>query len=123
MHNFVFLHPTLARPFTLKLKIILHSFEGNNKQIQEAIKQGYYFSIPTSIKRSTHFQKLVDITPLSKLLTENEIEEKINMNINRKYKGKTKKSMLPYRLYYLEIQEIQIDVTISQCRTPDIGYI
>ena len=52
------------------LKIILHSFEGNKKQIQEAIKQGYYFSVPTSIKRSTHFQNLVKIIPLSKLLTE-----------------------------------------------------
>ena len=52
------------------LKIILHSFEGNKKQIQEAIKQGYYFSVPTSITRSTHFQNLVNMTPLSKLLTE-----------------------------------------------------
>ena len=53
-----------------KLRIILHSFEGNQKQINEAIKKGYYFSVPTSITRSTHFQNLVNMTPLSKLLTE-----------------------------------------------------
>ena len=53
-----------------KLRTILHSFEGNKKQVQEAIKQGYYFSIPTSITRSTHFQILVKMVPLSKLLTE-----------------------------------------------------
>ena len=72
----VFIHSRNAVKETLeilskyKLKIILHSFEGNNKQILEAIKQGYYFSIPTSITRSTHFQMLVKTAPLSKLLTE-----------------------------------------------------
>ena len=72
----VFIHSRNAVNDVLKrlkdynLKIILHSFEGNKKQIQEAIKQGYYFSIPTSIIRSTHFQNLVTMTPLSRLLTE-----------------------------------------------------
>jgi len=72
----VFIHSRNAVNDTLeilkdyKLKIILHSFEGNKKQIQEAIKQGYYFSIPTSVTRSTHFQILVKTVPLSKLLTE-----------------------------------------------------
>ncbi|MBW2985689.1 TatD family hydrolase [Candidatus Woesearchaeota archaeon] len=72
----VFIHSRNAVNDTLeilkdyKLKIILHSFEGNKKQIQEAIKQGYYFSIPTSVTRSTHFQILVKTAPLSKLLTE-----------------------------------------------------
>ena len=53
-----------------KLKVILHSFGGAKKQIHEAIKQGYYFSIPTSIVRSTHFQELAKLVPLSKILTE-----------------------------------------------------
>ena len=53
-----------------KLKVILHSFGGTKKQAQEAIKQGYYFSIPTSVVRSTHFQELVKIVPISKILTE-----------------------------------------------------
>lgn len=72
----VFIHSRNAVKETLeilkkyKLKIILHSFEGNKNQIHEAIKQGYYFSVPTSIKRSIHFQNLVSIIPLSKLLTE-----------------------------------------------------
>jgi len=72
----VFIHSRNAVKETLKilneykLKVILHSFEGNKKQIDESIKQGYYFSVPTSIVRSMHFQSLVRMVPLSKLLTE-----------------------------------------------------
>jgi len=51
-------------------KVVLHCFSGNKKLINSAIDNNFLFSIPTIIKRSTHFQNLVKITPLKQLLTE-----------------------------------------------------
>lgn len=50
--------------------VILHTFEGNKKLIKKAADLGYYFSVPTLIVRSTHFQMLVDIAPFTQILTE-----------------------------------------------------
>lgn len=53
------------------LKIILHCFSGNFKLIKKARDLGFYFSIPTSIVRSEHFQKIVSkILSKEKILTE-----------------------------------------------------
>lgn len=51
-------------------KVILHCFSGRKHLIKRAIEKGYYFSVPTNIVKSDHFQRLVDMAPLSKLLTE-----------------------------------------------------
>jgi len=53
-----------------KLKRILHCFSGNFKLIKEAEMMGCYFSIPTNIVRSEHFQKLVKEVNHKKILTE-----------------------------------------------------
>jgi TatD DNase family protein len=53
-----------------KLKIILHCFSGSFKLIQKAIEIGCYFSIPTNVVRSEHFQKALEIIPRNKILTE-----------------------------------------------------
>jgi len=53
-----------------KAKVVLHSFEGNFKLVKKAADLGYYFSIPTNIVRSEHFQKLVEETDINQLLTE-----------------------------------------------------
>ena len=53
-----------------KAKAVLHSFEGNFKLVKKATDLGYYFSIPTNIVRSEHFQKLVEETDINQLLTE-----------------------------------------------------
>ena len=50
--------------------IILHTFEGNKKLIKKAIDLGYYFSVPTLIVRSQHFQMLADLAPIQPILTE-----------------------------------------------------
>jgi len=50
--------------------IILHCFSGNFKLVKRAIDLGFYFSIPTSIVRSEHFQRLVVEVPRERLLTE-----------------------------------------------------
>jgi TatD DNase family protein len=51
-------------------KIVLHCFSGNFKLIKKAIDLGYYFSIPTNIVRSEHFQKAIQLIPKNKILTE-----------------------------------------------------
>lgn len=52
------------------LKVILHSFEANDKLIDEAVKRGYYFSIPASASRNSCFQNLIKKAPVNQLLTE-----------------------------------------------------
>jgi TatD DNase family protein len=52
------------------LKVVIHSFEGKKSEIEVAISRGYFFSVPTSIVRNDHFQRLVKLAPISKLLTE-----------------------------------------------------
>jgi len=53
-----------------KCKKILHCFSGKLKLVKQADKQGCYFSIPTNIVRSEHFQKMIEILPKEKILTE-----------------------------------------------------
>jgi TatD DNase family protein len=51
-------------------KIILHFFHANFKLIKKAEELGFYFSIPTNITKSQHFQKMVGELPKDKILTE-----------------------------------------------------
>jgi TatD DNase family protein len=51
-------------------KIIMHCFSGNHKLVERIRKNKWLFSIPTSMVRSEHFQKLVKETSLSQVLTE-----------------------------------------------------
>ena len=53
-----------------KCKKILHCFSGKLKLVKQALEIGCYFSIPTNIVRSEHFQKMVEILPKDKILTE-----------------------------------------------------
>jgi TatD DNase family protein len=50
--------------------VILHCFGGSKKLVREAVERKYYFSIPALLPRSSQFQMLVELTPLSQLLTE-----------------------------------------------------
>ena len=51
-------------------RVVLHCFGGRKHFIEKAVALGYYFSIPPSILRATHFQQLVEVVPLRQLLTE-----------------------------------------------------
>ncbi|MBW3015380.1 TatD family hydrolase [Candidatus Woesearchaeota archaeon] len=56
---------------TSKLKhIILHCYGGKLKLAKRITENGWNFSIPASIVRSEHFQKIVEQTPLPQLLSE-----------------------------------------------------
>ncbi len=51
-------------------RAVLHSFGGNKKLQRKAIDEGLSFSIPTNCSRSTHYQGIIQQSPLSQLLTE-----------------------------------------------------
>ena len=51
-------------------KTILHCFEASKKNIERAIEMGCYFTIPASVGRNEMFQRLVELVPLDKMLTE-----------------------------------------------------
>lgn len=51
-------------------KVVLHCFGGNLKLAAKAIDADYSFSIPTNVVRDSHFQKLVEMVPTTRLFTE-----------------------------------------------------
>ncbi len=53
-----------------KLKVVLHSFAGNEQNIKKAVDYGYYFSIPVSVVRNKNFQELTSRISTSRILTE-----------------------------------------------------
>ncbi len=53
-----------------KVPVIMHCFCGKLESTEEAIKAGFYFSIPTMIVRSKTFKKLVKRAGIDKILTE-----------------------------------------------------
>jgi len=56
---------------TFKIKNVdMHCFSGNFKLVKKVQDNGWFFSIPTNIVRLFHFQKIVEETPMSQLLTE-----------------------------------------------------
>ena len=55
----------------LKLpKVILHCFSGSFSLVRKGVELGCYFSIPANIVRSEHFQKMAQVIPNEKILTE-----------------------------------------------------
>ncbi len=50
--------------------VILHCFGGSKKLVMEGIARKYSFSVPAIIERSSQFQLLAQLVPLSQLLTE-----------------------------------------------------
>lgn len=55
---------------SFKIKIDMHCFTGNFKQVKRIQDNGWTFSIPTNITRLFHFQKIVEETSISQILTE-----------------------------------------------------
>lgn len=51
-------------------KVVLHCFSGRKHIIKRAADLGFYFSIPANVVKSEHFQQLVKVVHISKLLTE-----------------------------------------------------
>ena len=76
---------------SFRIKAVLHCFHGNKKLIKKAEKMSCMFSVPCVIVRSKHFQNLVDIVSLSKILTETDapylspVKGKLNEPCNVKH--------------------------------------
>ena len=51
-------------------KTIMHCFSGNFKLVQKIIDKGWYLTIPTNVKHSEHFQKIIELAPIEQLLCE-----------------------------------------------------
>lgn len=51
-------------------RVIMHCFSGKKALIKRCVENGWSFSIPPVIARLDHFKMLVEIVPLSQLLTE-----------------------------------------------------
>ena len=51
-------------------KVDFHCFTGNFKLVKRIVDNGWFLSIPPNILRSLHFQGVVNMVPLSHVLTE-----------------------------------------------------
>ena len=51
-------------------KVIMHCFSGRKSLIRRCVENGWNFSVPVVIIRLEHFKMLVEMVPLSQLLTE-----------------------------------------------------
>lgn len=51
-------------------KIIMHCFSGNFKLVKKIMENKWFFTIPTNVKHSEHFQKIIELAPLNQLLCE-----------------------------------------------------
>lgn len=51
-------------------KVIMHCFSGKLSLVRRIIDNGWQLSIPTSVKNSEHFQKVIEMTPIENLLCE-----------------------------------------------------
>lgn len=53
-----------------EIKVVQHCFSGRKSLIKMASEAGHYFSIPPVITKAQNFQVLVEMVPLTQLLTE-----------------------------------------------------
>ncbi|PIN89562.1 deoxyribonuclease [Candidatus Pacearchaeota archaeon CG10_big_fil_rev_8_21_14_0_10_34_76] len=51
-------------------KVVMHYFSGRLKLVERIVNNGWMLSIPTAVKNSEHFQKVVEIVPIENLLCE-----------------------------------------------------
>lgn len=51
-------------------KVLMHCFSGKLSLLSDIVANGWMISIPTSVKNSEHFQKVVSLTPIHNLLAE-----------------------------------------------------
>ena len=57
-------------PKIATVPVLNHCFSGRKNLVKKGVEAGMYFSIPSNVVHSTHFQTLVKIIPITQLLTE-----------------------------------------------------
>lgn len=51
-------------------RVLMHCFSGKLSLVKRIIENKWFLSIPTSVKNSEHFQKVIEMTPIEQLLCE-----------------------------------------------------
>jgi TatD DNase family protein len=51
-------------------KVVMHCFSGSMKLVKRIVKNGWFLSVPSSVKYNEHFQKLVETAPIENLFCE-----------------------------------------------------
>jgi len=51
-------------------KVLMHCFSGKLSLLSDIVANGWMISIPTSVKNSEHFRKVISLTPIHNLLAE-----------------------------------------------------
>ena len=51
-------------------RVLMHCFSGKLSLVRRIIENKWFLSIPTSVKNSEHFQKVIEMTPIELLLCE-----------------------------------------------------
>lgn len=51
-------------------KVLMHCFSGSMKLVRRIVENGWYLSIPSSVKYNEHFQNIVEIVPIENLFCE-----------------------------------------------------
>lgn len=51
-------------------RVLMHCFSGKLSLVKHIIENKWFISIPTSVKNSEHFQKVIEMTPIEQLLCE-----------------------------------------------------
>ena len=73
----VIIHSRKAEKETIELleeieydKILMHCFSGKIKLVKKIIENGWFLSIPTSVKNTLHFQEIIKLAPIEQLFCE-----------------------------------------------------
>lgn len=51
-------------------RVLMHCFSGKLSLVKRIVDNQWFLSIPTSVKNSEHFQKVIEMTPIEQLLCE-----------------------------------------------------
>jgi TatD DNase family protein len=51
-------------------KVVMHCFSGKLKMVERILTNNWYLTIPTSVKNSEHFQKVIEMSPIEQLFCE-----------------------------------------------------
>jgi len=116
----VIVHSRKAEKYVVELleklnykKIIMHCFSGNFKLVNRIIKNKWFFSIPTNVKHSEHFQKLIEITPIEQLFCETDSpflhpdkkRNNVPVNVLESYKKIAEIKKIPLKKVELQIEK------------------
>lgn len=94
-------------------KVIMHCFSGKLGLVDLIIKNGWYLSIPTSVKHTEHFQNVIRKTPISQLFCETDSpflhpdKERNNIpaNVVESYKKIAEIKGIPLKEVEMKIEE------------------